>query len=94
MSKAALFLLRKISGKKAPARHGEQVSHTGAAIRISQRPASLLYVVTNPTRPGGETDCHTSDIGHWFAMTRRDVSKTIFPCSQHEDSFSLYSLLQ
>ena len=23
----------------------------------------------NPTRPGGRTDCHTSDIGHWFAMT-------------------------
>ena len=23
-------------------------------------------------RLSGNTDCHTSDIGHWFAMTRTD----------------------
>ncbi|MBQ7693039.1 MAG: hypothetical protein IJT29_05460, partial [Oscillospiraceae bacterium] len=21
----------------------------------------------------GETDCHTSDVGHWFAMTRNEL---------------------
>jgi hypothetical protein len=25
-----------------------------------------------------DTDCHTSDIGHWFAMTSRDISAFIY----------------
>ena len=39
-------------------------AHTGVGIR------SLFAVQsTAPPSAAGDADCHTSDIGHWFAMT-------------------------
>ena len=36
----------------------------------------------------GNTDCHTSDVGHWFAMTETDVvsslQRAIARCNKHE----------
>ena len=45
-----------------------QCRNTGVAIRPPEAP----YCFTRLTWPRGETDCHTSDIGHWFAMTNGD----------------------
>ena len=41
-------------------------AHTVVAIRISRRPRR-------------KTDCHTSDIGHWFAMTGGKASLPLAP---------------
>ena len=41
----------------------------------------LLFIVHCPTAKG-YADCHTSDIGHWFAMTLNFYySRVIFPNS-------------
>ena len=51
-------------------------AHTGVAIRVSQRPG--WYVVLSR-----RTDCHTSDIGHWFAMTKTGRFCFYLRCSSH-----------
>ena len=42
-------------------------AHTGVAIRPPDLP-NFVALPSNQPIPQ-ETDCHTSDIGHWFAMT-------------------------
>ena len=45
--------------------HCEKVAHTGVAIpRIFKHFSSKIRKI-----PEIFGDCHTSDIGHWFAMT-------------------------
>ena len=51
-------------------------AHTGVGIRF---PVKMSVNI----RLSGNTDCHTSDIGHWFAMTETDFvdSRISFPLS-------------
>jgi hypothetical protein len=43
----------------------------------SVSPSSMYALHTSLRLPKGETDCHTSDVGHWFAMTEVAWSNTV-----------------
>ena len=53
-------------------------AHTGVAIRI---PLHTLMTKL----PKRRTDCHTSDIGHWFAMTTFVVVRCNLPNSNLQE---------
>ena len=61
--------------RESPLR-GTGVCAVGAGItRPFVRPAPVFAGGASPSPTGTkETDCHTSDIGHWFAMTRGKMS--------------------
>ena len=61
--KTISFPVRKTGMKKLPSRHSEPVSQHWCG-NPHLPAANFKFCIAM-----GKTDCHTSDIGHWFTMT-------------------------